>query len=216
MDSASIVDLAAANDQVFLTGVFTNPGLRLQNCSFDAATVLEGPPANTLPVTLFECAVIGGVPVAANGDAKTEFIISGSTSTDVAVGAVGATTSMALFTAAYNGSGALSWLSYAAEGAIRPRAMASLRPSFGNAALRGPWGGGVDDPSVPGQNQVPLHPPLQNPPHTPHPTPHTAHTPPLRAGAEPGSQPGPAAFPASTTRYTDRQTRLSACLSSCF
>ena len=142
------------NDQVFLTGYFTNPGLRLQNCTFDAATVLEGPPANTLPNTLFECAVIGGAPVVANSAAKTEFLVSGSTSTDVSVGTVGGTTSHALFTAAYNGSGSLSWLSYASEGAIVPRAIAALRPSLGNRALQGPWGGGVADPSVPGYNQA--------------------------------------------------------------
>eukprot|EP00292_Cryptomonas_paramecium_P001391 CAMPEP_0113729228 /NCGR_PEP_ID=MMETSP0038_2-20120614/42415_1 /TAXON_ID=2898 /ORGANISM="Cryptomonas paramecium" /LENGTH=2134 /DNA_ID=CAMNT_0000661011 /DNA_START=259 /DNA_END=6663 /DNA_ORIENTATION=+ /assembly_acc=CAM_ASM_000170 len=156
LDNGLVEDLAAMDDKVFLTGLFRNPGLRLQNCSFDAATVLEGPPANTQPTVVFECAVNGGLPVVSNDGTKAEYLLSGSTSTDVSVGTVGTTTTtMAIFTAAYNGSGSLVWLQYASEGAVRPRAIASLSPSIGAKALRGEWGGTKQDPSVPGRNQVP-------------------------------------------------------------
>jgi hypothetical protein len=165
MDSAAITDITAMSDKVYLTGYFTNPSLRLQNCTFDSATVLEGPPANTRPTTLFECAIIGGDPVVANSASKTEFAISGSTSTDVSVGTFAtANTALALFTAAYNGSGSLAWLRTASEGAIRPRAIASLQPALGGKALRGPWGGGVNDQSVAGRNQARAAPRLPRSP----------------------------------------------------
>jgi hypothetical protein len=166
MDSAAITDITAMSDKVFLTGYFSNPSLRMQNCTFDSATVLEGPPANTRPTTVFECAIIGSDPPTGtpNSASKTEFAISGSTSTDVSTGTFVSNTlsSISLFTAAYNGSGSLAWLRTASEGAIRPRAIASLQPALGGKALQGPWGGGVGDQSVAGRNQASCLPP-QNP-----------------------------------------------------
>ena len=80
---------------------------------------------------------------------------TGTISTDVGVDPVGNSTTLALLTAAYNGSGSLVWLRTASEGSVRPRAIASLVPSLGGKALQGEWGGTVGSPSIPGRNQVP-------------------------------------------------------------
>ena len=52
MDSSSIEGVAVMRDAIFLTGGVTTSGARAQNCSFDSATVTEGPPENTHPVPI--------------------------------------------------------------------------------------------------------------------------------------------------------------------
>jgi len=118
LDSSSIQGIAVMRDTVYLTGGVTTSGTRVQNCTFDSATVTEGPPENTHPITVFECALIGALPPVptsprsptwANGAAKTEFAISGSSSTDVTLGDLKATTTWGMVTLAYNASGSLMW-----------------------------------------------------------------------------------------------------------
>ena len=164
MDSSSIAGLAVMRDTIFLTGAVTSSGTRVQNCTFDSATVTEGPPENTHPITVFECAVIGSQPPVptnarnptwANGAAKTEFAIAGSSSTDVSFGALTATTTWGMYALAYNGSGSLVWSHVTHGGAIFPKAIVAVDPSIGGTPLAGKWGGTVQSRSEPSRSQPP-------------------------------------------------------------
>jgi hypothetical protein len=144
-------------DTVFMTGGMISSDTRAQNCSFDSATVTEGPPDNTQPITVFECAVIGTLPPVANpnGASKTEFAIAGSSSTDVSFGSLKSTTTWGMYTLAYNGSGSLLWTHVVHGGAIFPKAILAMDPSIGGAPLAGKWGVGVDSESLPSRDQPP-------------------------------------------------------------
>ena len=157
MDSSSIEGVAVMRDAIFLTGGVTTSGARAQNCSFDSATVTEGPPENTHPVTVFECAVVGTDPPtdSANGASKTDHAIAGSTPTDVSFGTLSGTTTWGMYTAAYNGSGALLWTQVAYGGAIFPKAIVVVDPSIGGKPLAGVWGGSVTSKSVASRSQPP-------------------------------------------------------------
>lgn len=164
LDSTSIEGIAVMQDAVFLTGGVTTSNTRVQNCTFDSATVTEGPPENTHPITVFECAVIGAlppVPSAArsptwgNGAAKTEFAIAGSSSTDLTFEALHASTTWGMYTLAYNGSGSLMWSHVTHGGAIFPKAILAMDPSIGGSPLAGKWGGTVNSRSVPSRSQPP-------------------------------------------------------------
>jgi len=164
MDSSSIDGIAVMRDAVFLTGGVTTSGTRAQNCTFESATVTEGPPENTHPITVFECAVIGALPPVpsaarnptwSNGAAKTEFAVAGSSSTDKSFGALQSSTTWGMFTVAYNGSGSLMWTHLTDGGAIFPKAILAMDPSIGGTPLAGKWGGTVDSRSLPSRSQPP-------------------------------------------------------------
>jgi len=164
MDSSNIKGLAVMRDTVFLIGSVTTSGTRVQNCSFDSATVTEGPPENTHPISVFECAVIGSLPAVptnarspswANGAHKTEFAIAGSSSTDVSLGTLKASTTWGMYTIAYNGSGSLVWSHVADGGALFPKAIIAMDPSIGGAPLAGKWGGTLDSQSTSSRSQPP-------------------------------------------------------------
>ena len=150
LDSSSIQGIALMRDTVYLTGGVTTSGTRVQNCTFDSATVTEGPPENTHSITVFECALIGALPPVptvpraptwANGAAKTEFAIGGSASTDVTLGDLKATTTWGMYTLAYNGSGSLMWKHVTDGGAIFPKSILAMDPSIGGSPPAGKWGG---------------------------------------------------------------------------
>jgi len=164
MDASNIKGLAVMRDTVFLIGSVTTSGTRVQNCSFDSATVTEGPPENTHPISVFECAVIGSLPAVptnarspswANGAHKTEFAIAGSSSTDVSLGTLKASTTWGMYTIAYNGSGSLVWSHVADGGALFPKAIIAMDPSIGGAPLAGKWGGTLDSQSTSSRSQPP-------------------------------------------------------------
>ena len=164
MDSSSIAGLAVMRDTIFLTGTVTSSGTRVQNCSFDSATVTEGPPENTHPVTVFECAVVGSLPPVptnarsptwANGAAKTEFAIAGSSPTDVSFGAIKGSTSWGMYVVAYNGSGSVVWSHLTDGGAIFPKAIVAVDPSIGGTPLAGKWDATIHSRSEPSRSQPP-------------------------------------------------------------
>lgn len=137
-DSSSIQELAVMRDTIFMTVCMITSDTRAQNCSFDSATVTEGPPDNTQPIMVFECAVIGTLPpvVNPNGASKTECAIAGSSSTDVSFGSLKSTTTWGMYTLAYNGSGSLLWTHVVHVGAIFPKAILAMDPSIGGAPRR--------------------------------------------------------------------------------
>jgi len=152
LDSATIAGIAVADDKLFVTGLATQSYLRVQNCSFDSATVLEGPPANTQPIQVFECANVGA-SLSSNDHSSVALVAQGSNKSDAAVGELKAFTGWGMYTLAYNGSGAVSWLQQASGGTFRPRAIAAVEPSVGGRALESQWGGTTDSRSLPSRNQ---------------------------------------------------------------
>lgn len=149
-DSGLITAVEAVDDIVYIAGTYgknqwgagtTAVWLRMQNCSFDSATVGEGPPANSQPkvVTLKKlCRMqstaltnIGAFPVQAVNDLMTagdtkaqtgatsanthDFGIMSTLSTDYVqlptVTAAGVA-AQDMYVAAYDGSGSLLWYHY--------------------------------------------------------------------------------------------------------
>ncbi|EKX32348.1 hypothetical protein GUITHDRAFT_121489 [Guillardia theta CCMP2712] len=155
LDAATIAAMSVADDKVFLTGLATQSYLRVQNCSFDSATVLEGPPANTQPTQVFECANVGTSLMGPTtyDPSSVALVAQGSNKSDASVGMLKAFTGWGMYTLAYNGSGAATWLQQASGGTIRPRAIVAVEPSIGGRALESQWGGTPDSRSLPSRNQ---------------------------------------------------------------
>jgi hypothetical protein len=195
--AGDITAVTTMDDMVFVTGTFgyhaAHPlgyhaaatsavKLRIQNCTFDSATVSQGPPVNSAPtvttlkklcrsqaVTRSTAATVAnallpgetvqkykggedvyyGVTGTASSYVVEDTVADDYVEVDLGITAAAATKSY-MFTAAYDGSGALVWYHYtsahdntgstpAADVIIQPTAMTHVRPSIGNKPLTGYW-----------------------------------------------------------------------------
>jgi hypothetical protein len=155
-DSGLITAVEAVDDVVFVAGTYgknhytaagNNVELRLQNCSFDSATVGEGPPANSQPkvVTLKKlcrmqstaASAIGAFPVQSindlmGGSTRAETGATAASTQDFGIlntsrteyvqlpARAASATKQDMYVAAYDGSGSLLWYHYTEPSGTSP------------------------------------------------------------------------------------------------